>query len=379
LNPTIFSKSIGTQDNTPMKPTIKQNRSIIWKALLGLAGVAVIIVAVLAYIAWRNRQNIKVVDKQLSESVIAYRFYNHNCGLKIYNADTGHYTLEGIKWVRKNSDKDSLAVFCRDGLRGYLNVNTGKPAIPEQYSHAWNFSEDVAAVVKDGKIGFINSRGETVIPFGYCYADRDGYPMDYVFHDGYCVMTADADGTCGLIDRSGQWVVEPEYDYVYPQENGTKCRLVKKDGKYGLLDENLLFIFPVEYDAISISDKGGVNLTKGGYKWRADYDGKVLDPFIFDGLEPIYNPSGNDPVKDESSGDYENTVTEKISDTFAIYKIGSKCGVIRKDNGKVVIPAIYDSVTMISPTLFDAQEDSRSHVLFDINGKVVTNGPRQNP
>lgn len=357
-----------------MKPTIKLSRSIIWKALLALAGAIIITVAVLAYIAYRKSLNSKYIDNKLSESVTAYRFY-HGYELKIYNEVTGRYTLEGLSWVRRNSDRDSLAVFCRDGARGYLNVNTGEPAIPEQYSRAWVFSEGLAAVVKDGQIGFINSQGETVIPFGYCYADRCGYPMDYVFHDGYCVMTADADGTCGIIDRSGKWVIGPEYDFIYPQEEGRKYRIVEREDKCGLLDENLKLIFPVVYDSISFSDEGGLILTRDGYRWRADFDGTVLDPFLFSGTEPLYYPSGNDCIEYERSGYYDNVIRETLSDTYLTYEINGRYGVVRKDNGKVVIPALYEDIAMLSPTLFEVTCGHSARALFDADGKIVENRP----
>lgn len=53
-----------------------------------------------------------------------------------------------------------------NGKSGYIDID-GKTVIPFIYDFAFYFFEGLAAVKKDGKWGYINPSGETVIPFIY--------------------------------------------------------------------------------------------------------------------------------------------------------------------------------------------------------------------
>lgn len=355
-----------------MKPIIIQIWKVCWQLMLCLAAVSAITVSVLLFITYQDHIDSYYIDKELSEAVCSHRYYNRNES-RIYNRDTQCYTLKGIQWVAKATEKDSLTVFCRDGERGYFNVNTGEPVITEQYRRAWVFSEGLAAVMQNGKIGFINSRNEIVLPFKYDYAYRDGMPTDYVFHDGYCTMT-NANGECGLIDETGEWVINAQYDHIGPSHDG-KYRIVKDGDHYGLLNEKLEFIFPVEYDRIEYSDEKGLFLSKGGYKWQADYDGTILKPFVYDSAKPVNFASG---YEDKDSYGDEDQVSElkfTLTNQYMTYTIDGKCGIVRKDNGKVIIPALFRQINMVSPTLFEVREEEDGKwMLIDIHGKIIENG-----
>ena len=112
---------------------------------------------------------------------------------------------------------DSIGIFEKEGKRGFYNLNTNKVLVPATYTHAWFFSEGLAAVEKDGKIGFINMKGAVVIPHQFVHRTNDR--PDIVFKDGRCVM-ANGNGQIGVIDKKGQWVVKPQYEKVDLTESG---------------------------------------------------------------------------------------------------------------------------------------------------------------
>ena len=358
-----------------MKPVFKKILRIGWRLILCLGAVAFIYVAVSICIAYMGYLNGYRYKKDLSESVCV-RIFCHRNEIRVYNYTTDSYTLKGLQWVADAPAKDSLTVFCRAGKRGFLNVNTGEPVIGEQYDKAWIFSEGVAAVVRNGKIGFINSKNEIVLPFEYDYSNRNGWPIDYLFRSGYCTMT-NAYGACGLIDKTGKWVVDAKYDCIWPPHDG-KYRIVKDGDKYGLLDENLEFIFPVEYDNINYSYERGLFLCKDGYKWQVDYDGTVLKPFVCDNMEHISYPSNSESYMLNNNYGDESKVAElsyTFSEEYMSYEIGGKYGIVRKDNGKVVIPALYSEIDMVSPTLFKAKIDDSygSWIFIDVHGRIIDN------
>lgn len=298
-------------------------------------------------------------NTQLSEYIVSHDFNDGK--IRIYNTESGKYTTPKLDWIADVPSRDTLTVFSRKGKRGFLNINDGRIVIGEQYDKAWVFSEGLAAVVKDGKIGFVNARNETVLPFQYDYADRNGMAIDYLFRDGYCTMT-DARGACGLIDKSGNWVVEPLYDCIWPPHCGG-YRIVKDGDKYGLLNPELQFACPIEYDYIGFAaDNAGIVLSQNGRKWQTDFDGNITRPFVVDYTNWIYIPG---------TGDEEDGT--RLS-AYISYRVDGCVGVLRRDNGRIVIPAIYESVNMLSETLFEVQlREDGNWILIDADGNIVNN------
>ena len=100
-------------------------------------------------------------DKQVSKHVSLHSFADGK--YRVYNNVTGKYTTEKIKWLSETSENDSLAVYAIHGRRGYINTNTGEIVIKAEenaYTKAWVFSEGLAAVMKNGKVGFINKENK---------------------------------------------------------------------------------------------------------------------------------------------------------------------------------------------------------------------------
>ncbi len=186
--------------------------------------------------------------KELSEDVDAHYFKDGK--YRIYNNYTGEYTTSKFNWVSYASADDSLAVYALPYKRGYINVNNGKIVIDAKkndYRKAWVFSEGLAAVMKDNKIGFINMNNEVVIPFQFEYTHEcDIVECSYVFHNGYSLMT-NKNGDLGLIDKNGSWVVKATYDDIYEEgENGH--RIIVNDMKQGVLDSIINYHFTIILD-----------------------------------------------------------------------------------------------------------------------------------
>lgn len=304
-------------------------------------------------------------EKTLSESVETHCFHTRKQDVyttRVYNTVTKKYTTPRLDWVAYARENDSLTVFSYKGKRGFLNVNDGRIVIEGQYDNAWVFSEGLAAVVKNGKIGFINARNEVVLPFQYDYSNRNGKAIDYLFRDGYCTMT-DSRGACGLIDKEGNWVIEPQYDCIWTP-HGAGYRIVKDGDKYGLLNPKFQFAYPIEYDYIEFAaENAGVLLSQNGRKWQVDFDGTITRPLVMDLTYWMYVPG----IYDE-----EGKLTE-LSD-YLEYRINDRVGVLRRKTGEIVIPAIYEAINMLSVSLFAAQlREEGDWILIDGNGKMVEN------
>ena len=249
--------------------------------------------------------------------------------VSIKNGLTGKVTIKDIKldWAQE-SPRDSLAVFCSDKKRGYYNMYTGEIAIPAQYRRAWVFSDGIAAVQKNGMIGFIDHRGNTVIGFKFPY---HGNPLsEFVFSDGHCVV-ADSLGKCGVIDKTGKWLIEPEYDNISIYK---------------------------EYAIVS----------KTGVRMQVSYDGKVMNSFVLDDIKRLTYK-----VKER----YENREGEieyldrEIDTGLFSYRVGGRCGLMDANCNRLTEP-LYKSITAVDKNMFRATLiDYYSEVILNAKGVVM--------
>ena len=94
-----------------------------------------------------------------------------------------------------------------------------------------------AAALLNGKWGFINEKGEEVIPF--IYEDTTYFHKDYV--------AVKKDGKWGFINQKGERIIPFLYDDASYFTEG--LALVKKDDKYGYINDKNETVLPFIYDA----------------------------------------------------------------------------------------------------------------------------------
>ena len=267
-----------------------------------------------------------------------------------YRTQDGKILTEN--WIYENGKR-------RNDKRGYINALDGKVIIPEQYEKAWIFSDGVAAAMKDGKIGFINSNNETVLPFRFDYAEG----VSYVFKDGLCTMS-DENRACGLIDIKGNWVLDPQFDCIWAPDDNS-FRLVADNSRFGLMDSAFGFAFPIEYDWISTLKDGNYHMIKDGIKRKVSPDGTILRDFVVDHTWALKYPVRIESQMGEDRwGDPE--LIEEVANTLSDY-LGYRIdygeekafGVIQAHTGKIIIPAKYDNGTEI--TSAHGQDTTKKH------------------
>ena len=318
--------------------------------------------ALVAYALYEDEYGRDYYDRRLSDNITLHSFSDNKW--RVYDKQTGEYTTDKINWLSEVPENDSLAVYALPNKRGYINVNTGRIVIDAEsndYRKAWVFFDGLAAVMKDDKIGFINANNEVVIPFQFDYTDKCRmWEFGYVFHNGYCAMP-NADGDLGLIDKSGNWVVEPAYDEIWaPHTSG--YRVVIKDAKHGILDAAGNVVYPAAYGHVTIVNDG-FELTNGGRQWKVDFEGNITQPFMFDDTYYLKYPIGYDEC-----GDMQFVLADYVK-----YEIGNCYGIMNRLTGEPITTAIYSEIYMISPHLFEVQAyNSSQRFLLDTKGNIVS-------
>ena len=263
----------------------------------------------------------------LGDDLVAIKSSDGKVSIK--NTATGKVTIKDIKldWTT-SSPNDSLSVYCTEGKRGYYNAYTGEIAIPAQYRRAWVFSEGLAAVQKNGMIGFVDHKGRTVIDFKFPY---HGNPLsEFTFKHGHCVA-ADTTGKCGVINKQGEWIIKPEYDNVSAYE---------------------------EYAIVS----------KAGVRMQVGYDGKVLNSFVLDDIDRLTYTVQERYENREGEIEY---LDKEIDTGLFSYRVGGRCGLMDANCHRLTEP-LYKSITAVDKNMFRATLiDYYSEVILNAKGEVM--------
>ena len=340
--------------------------NISWK--VALVAIGVLAVFLIASVIWEQKdehfgQDAHYWDRNLSKNVCVHVFSQGN--VRVYDRKAEKYVTPRLEWVASTPDRDSLTVFCdKNGKRGFLNVKTGKIVIEGKYEYAWIFSEGLAAVVEpDGKMGFIDGTGEYVIAPKLDYIKSH----DYVFKHNVCCI-ADLNGNQGLLSREGKWVLPQEYSYIDYIET-TDMFVPEKDGKEGLLKNGSFeWVYPIEYDDIAWTDAPtgkGYILYKDFHSWHVAVDGTVIDEFLVDDTQELkYMIKYNSDEANEYA----------ISDQVISFRVYGLWGVMDKHTGKVLVPAKYGNIKMVSEHIIKCsieQDELDDNVLYDLKGNKV--------
>ena len=249
----------------------------------------------------------------------------------IINPATKEVIVKDIDWCHysSNNDEDPIVLLAKNGKRGFCNIVTNEVIVPPTtYTKAWIFSEGLAAVEKNGYIGFVNAKGDVAIKFKFSYR---GNPLtEFVFHNGHCVV-ADSSNKVGVIDHRGRWVIKPLYNNIELAKN---YAIVYKDGEF---------------------------------KKQVDFEGHVLQDGIIDYINNLYYEVN---YTDLQTG--EAKVGESKIDDYYEYRVGGYSGLV-DSKGEIITPPIYTDITGITPTLFKAQlQDWTSMVIIDQKGNVLS-------
>lgn len=317
----------GSAANAEQKP---QKKNHLVRVIIFLVVAAVLGVSAWHFFKSRHEDDYDYGYEYGDEPSYGYVSYSNGVS-NIVNPDSREVIVKDIDWCHYcgESEEDPIVLFAKNGKRGYCNIVTNKVIVePNTYTRAWIFSEGLAAVEKDGYIGFVNTNGDVAINFKYSYR---GNPLsDFVFHNGYCVV-ADSSNRIGVIDREGRWAIKPLYDHIELAKN-----------------------YAIVYN-------------DGDFKKQVDFEGNILQEGIIDDIYDIYYD-----VKYTDAQTGEPKVGSAKNNDFYEYRVGSYSGLI-DSKGTIITPPIYTDISSLTPTLFKARlQDWTSIVIIDQKGRVLS-------
>jgi hypothetical protein len=326
--------------------------------------IAVAIVAVVAIIlaAVNQVNNSKVIDKE---------YYNHwfyiaafrNDKVALLSRRTDKISSPKVDYISE-PDKDSLAIFKSNMKYGYLNCKTGAVAIKPVFDKAWDFDvqSGLAAVVAKKKMGFIDRSGSFVISPQYAYDEQYCHEI-FMFSEGYCIIP-DGKGKIGVINTENRLILPATYTRIEKEFKGNKILVINE--KYGLADSCYNIVIAPEFDYIALNHQGIIITdyeTDSQYMLAYDYK-TVVTPYVFDDIEKI---TINNECNDE---DMENGSSSVKQSGFSKFTINNKCGAINDRSGKIIIPAKWDDIEFHSEGIF-MTELNGGYFLVNVNGDIL--------
>lgn len=246
----------------------------------------------------------------------------------------------GEKVAEVGIPRENLLAFRIRQKWGFMHTS-GRVAITPEHSQVRNFSQGLAAFKSGRDWGFMDTTGQVVIDpkyrevrdfrgglapvkddKGWTFIERDGTRTQRPFIDrlepfvhGKAIAQELTSSRWGLVDTLGQWVVAPEYDEITPM--GDHYRL-RSGRSYGLIDQQLSEILPVEYEFLSDIREGKVALRQGRRYGFADLNGTLS-------IAPAYE------------------AVMSFQDSLAAVKQDRRWGFV-DHQGSLVIPAMYEKV-----------------------------------
>jgi hypothetical protein len=186
-------------------------------------------------------------------------------------------------------EREGMRGIKRDGKYGFID-SRGRLRIANRYDGIGEFHEGLAPVKLIGKWGFLNHQDQIVInpnfesvesfSQGFSIVKKNGKTGvinkagKYVLNPQYDSITHQANmklrihqqGLIGLADKDGSILIEPRFQELQELENGFV--IVGRDGKYGLISIGGLSAIPLIYDALSFDSTRNQYLALKKSDWK---------------------------------------------------------------------------------------------------------------
>ncbi|MBT1696417.1 WG repeat-containing protein [Fulvivirgaceae bacterium PWU4] len=302
--------------------------------------------------------------------------FTDNLAMSIADNKVGFTDFKGNQVIQNKFDGAHCFVFGYAPVAvgdkwGIIN-RKGKFIIEPVYDYAGGFGpEGLAGLLKDNRIGFVDTTGKLVIPFKYHWARLWNTTPDYPFfvNNRISVIVADNEeeiqnGKSGCLNTKGELVVPATFDFISYFEDGIAT--ARKDGRLVLIDTvgNIVQQFPEVVQSIYLSrnhaiihgndGRAGLMKRTGEILLEPKYNG--IDPFS-EGFAAVQIESDEVGVKSAFIDTTGRFVFDRIfgfirpfSEGYAAVEINGKWGFIDR-KGKQVIEAKYDDVKDFSDGL----------------------------
>lgn len=173
-----------------------------------------------------------------------------------------HEAVDDVLGADYRSFSEGLVAVYRNGKYGYMN-KMRELVIPYRYQYADEFKDGLAVVGQFDKYGIIDQTGKTIIPIKFnslsnyseglaIYSEKNHWNDDYSY---------------GYIDKKGDVSIKASWSNAYGFSEGLAAVRVGDydSGKWGIIDKTGNFIVKPEYDEAAIQTYTDAYYLEDGY------------------------------------------------------------------------------------------------------------------
>lgn len=278
------------------------------------------------------------------------------------NFEYGNGMSNGFSLVRKNKDQV-----------GYID-SSGK-FIYNGWDDCSSFSNGMASVKKNGKIGFIDTTGTLVVDYKYDYVKP--YTEDYaIVFTGSLTQNGWPDiGKYEVIDKQGNIAFDHNWDAISSYSNGYAA--VQKNNKWGFIDINGNILCDPKWENVSNFSEGYAGVLLNG-KWGfIDTSGTLIIPHSLETKNKYIAPSfrnGRAIVVINGKEQYIDVNGNPVSGSWdAVNPFNSGYAVVKKNGREQVIDPdgniIYDNINN-----YDLDQVYDGMIKYRLDPKIVEYG-----
>ena len=325
---------------------------------------------------------------------------------------------------------NGYSIIIKGTKRGFIDGKTLQVVIEPQYDDVQNFYEGVAAAQKNGKWGYIDTKGNVVVDFKYesaspvkngkaeVYEYRKGifsisignkkepaktestyqsqitkrknvkYDFKYNPSGGYQMVSSNR--LYGFINpNNGEEIATPIYDNARNFSEGMAAVCVSSS--WGFIDTNGKLIVRMKYDGVEDFKGGKATVYKGDYTITIDKTGKEIRKVKTPSNKKVVTPKYGSKKAEQSepvsyissttSNQYAKSNTPKRKNVkydvvnasvngYSIVTINKRKGLMNASTKEEIVTPIYDDVTNFYDGMA-AVKLSNSWGYVDMSGQVV--------
>jgi hypothetical protein len=196
-------------------------------------------------------------------------------------------------------------------------------------------------LLRDKKTGLLGPKGWEVPPM---------IEVDLILPGSDGLFPAKKSGKFGFIDRSGNWIIENQFEEVGKFKEGMAA--FRLGGNWGFINSQGMKITDANFEQVFDFNKGKTIVKKGGKYLLIGVDGNPILEKTFDRISPaadnyfitenetkfgLISPEGKEIVEPK----FEELRREDLNKILV--RLGDKYGII-DENGDYLLPAYYKSI-----------------------------------
>jgi hypothetical protein len=268
-----------------------------------------------------------LISSYLTEDSVLYLYNKNKKGWKTFSLVTGNFSEEYFDHIKRPDTLHHYSACSRNGLLGFLNVQSGELAIPLQFPEPKHFSRSF----------------DSFYHYRDCVEERDYI----IFHGNYCIVPTNSQAY-GVIDTKGKILLNGYTKIAYLENYNIfeTCRgknehaiFAAKDRKclakgsnikildIGILNNDSLFNFDGDLMTDLTQD---IHLSKYGYN-EVDLRGKK----VYTDIDESYRYDNYDDFTyrdPDANYMYIDSDGEEVMDNYTIIR-----GVKDRKNGRIVV------------------------------------------